>query len=177
MAGPDSAAARAWTRRVPGSSLSAFFGLTILLTYLAVYTWNVRAYTMTGILTALASALPILLVYVASVARPVWAFRTSARSEDIERAVRQAVRGPPPQPSTPRGGIFRACPRVLRVFEPRCTVGWRPAADHVGAAGPTVLTTILLLGESRDREGLARLRQDIADALEAPPPNRSSNHA
>jgi len=177
MAGPDPAAARAWTRRVSGSSLLAFFGLTILLTYLAVYTWNVRAYTMTGVLTALASALPILMVYAVSVARPVWAFRTSARPEDIERAIRQTVRGPPPQPTTPRGGVFRACPRVLRVSEPRCTVGWRPAADHVGAAGPSLVTTIFLLGESRDREGLARLRQDIADALEAPPPARLSNHA
>ena len=134
MAAP--AASPTWTKRVPGSALLLFFVSLIAFTYLAVHFWNTYDMELTGLFTALASAAPLVIVYVYYVARPVWAFQAPVDEATVERAVRDATASRRIELVNERKGVFRTCSAVLEVSDPACTVGWVPAAGSSSCRAP-----------------------------------------
>lgn len=163
MAAP--AASPTWTKRVPGSALLLFFVSLIAFSYLAVHFWNTYDMELTGLFTALASAAPLVIVYVYYVARPVWAFQAPVDEATVERAVRDATASRRIEPVNERKGVFRTCSAVLEVSDPACTVGWFYSTSG-GAGSPyPARSTVFLLPRSRDRKALAAFRDAIAGAL------------
>ncbi len=158
------AAPPTWTRRVPGSALLLFFVSLIAFTYLAVHFWNTYQMELTGLFTALASAAPLLIVYVFYVARPVWAVQAPLDERTVERAVLAATAGRDVQAVHERKGVFRMCSAVLDVAEPRCRVGWFPGPAGVAEPRPT-RSTVLMLPRSGDRKSLAAFRDALSGAL------------
>lgn len=154
-----------WTRRVPGSALLLFFVSLIVFTYLAVHFWNNYEMELTGLFTALASAAPLVIVYVFYVARPIWAFQAPVDGTAVERAVLAAVVERGVQEVNDRRGVFRECSAVLEVSEPPCTVGWFPSPSGPTASPGPARSTVLLIPRSRDRKALAAFRGAISGSL------------
>lgn len=158
------AAPPTWTRRVPGIALLLFFVSLIAFTYLAVHFWNTYQMELTALFTALASAAPLLIVYVFYVARPVWALQAPLDERVVERAILGATAGMGVQAVHERKGVLKMCSGVVDVAEPRCTVGW--FRGPAGAAEPRPSpSTVLLLPRSWDRKSLAAFRDAVSGAL------------
>jgi hypothetical protein len=157
-----------WTKRVAGRALLLSFLSLIAFTYLAVYFWNDYEMELTGLFTALASAAPIVIIYVFYVARPVWAVQAFVDEAAVERAIRDATVSRRVEPVNERKGVFRTCSAVLQVANPACTIGWYHTASGSDASTHPVRSTVFLVPRSWDRKAIAAFRDVIAGALALP---------
>jgi len=154
-----------WTRRVPGWAFLLFFVSLIVLTYLAVDFSNRGDPVTTGYLAGLASVVPIALVALVYVGRPVWAMHLPLDGDGVARALAQATAGRAVHPVAEREGPFTKCAAVVRFEEPTCTVGWQELPSLPGTKGTPERTLLIFRPESRDRKALAAFRRSLAESL------------
>ena len=162
-----------WTRRVPGWAFLLFFVSLILLTYFAVDFSNRGDPVTTGYLAALASVVPLLLVVLVYVGRPLWAMHLPLEVDALARTLAQATAGRAVHPVAEREGPFAKCVSVVRFDEPPCTIGWQELPSLRGAKGPPERTVLLFRPEARDRKALAAFRRSLAEALVGASPARA----
>lgn len=154
-----------WTRRVPGWAFLLFFASLFVLTYFAVVYSNRNDPVMSGYLAGLASVVPILLVALVYVGRPVWAMHLPLGVDGVAQVLAQATAGRAVHPVAEREGPFAKCAAVVRFDAPACTVGWQELPLLRGAQGPPERTIILFRPEGRDRKALAAFRRSLAESL------------
>ncbi len=153
----------AWTRRVRGWSFLLFFLSLIVLSVVAVESWNTGNIELSGYFAGLASVLPLLLVVVTYYALPLWGINVPAPPEDVAAALAAVAGRQTVEPVAVREGPFARCVSVVRLHEPRCTVGW--AVDPTRPGGSSQGTVVVLRPESRDRKALAAFRESLARSL------------
>lgn len=154
-----------WTRRLPGWAFLLFFVSLIVLTYFAVDFSNRNDPVTAGYLAGLASVVPIVLVALVYVGRPVWAMNLPLDVDGIARALAGASRGRTVHPVAEREGPFARCVSVVRFEDPACLVGWQELPALRGAQGPSERTILLLRPAGRDRKALAAFRRSLAESL------------
>ncbi len=171
MAATPSVPGPAWTRRVPGWAFLLFFVALIVLTYFAVDYSNRGDLVTTGYLAGAASVVPILLVALVYVGRPLWAMYLPLGVDAVARTLAETTAGRAVHPVPEREGPFAKCVAVVRFETPACTVGWQPLPTLPGAKGTPERTILILRPEARDRKALAAFRRSLAESLVRPRPS------
>ncbi len=154
-----------WTRRVPGWAFLVFFVSLIVLTYFAVDFSNRNDPITAGYLAALASVVPIALVVLVYVGRPVWAMNLPLDGDGVARALAKATSGRTVHPVAEREGPFARCVSVVQFEDPPCLRGWHELPALRGAQGSAERTILLFRPAGRDRKALAAFRRTLAESL------------
>lgn len=154
-----------WTRRVPGWSFLVFFVSLILLTYLAVYFYDVNDLVSAGYLAGLASVVPVLLVVVVYYALPLWAMPVPLSTEELGTALAAATHSLRSESVADRKGAFAHCVSVVRFESPDCLVGWYRTPESQQRAAGHPRSTLVLRARTRDRKALAAFRETLARSL------------
>ncbi len=154
-----------WTRRVPGWAFLLFFVSLIVLTYLAVDFWNRGDMVTTGYLAAAASVVPLLLVALVYVGRPLWAMHLPLDADAVARILAKSTAGQAVHPVPEREGPFAKCVAVVRLDKPACTIGWHELPVLPGARGVPERTLLMLRPEARNAKALAAFRRSLAESL------------